>query len=42
MSIFTVLRGIWLRLTVFDRLVVWTVLFLTLTIAGLRLAGYDA
>ena len=42
MNVFTVLRGIWLRLTVFDRLVIWTILFLALTVGGLRLAGYAA
>lgn len=41
MSLLTVLRGIWLRLTIFDRIAIYTVIFLAAILVALRLAGYE-
>ena len=35
------IRFVWSRLTIFDRLVVYTIAFLVVTIASLRIAGYE-
>jgi len=35
------MRLLWSRLTVFDRLLVWTTLFLVVTVGALRVLGYE-